>query len=148
MKAVICDIDGTLADLSHRRKYVESTPKDWNSFFKEELVKRDSLIAPIKSVLYSLQKDNRILYVSGRREDLREVTVSWLRKYGLWFYPHVLKMRALNDRRPDTIVKAEILAELQEAGYSPWLAIDDRNSVVAMWREYGLTCLQVAEGDF
>ena len=26
--------------------------------------------------------------------------------------------------------------------------LDDRNSVVAMWRSLGLTCLQVAEGDF
>ena len=26
--------------------------------------------------------------------------------------------------------------------------LDDRNQVVKMWRENGLTCLQVAEGDF
>lgn len=26
--------------------------------------------------------------------------------------------------------------------------LDDRNKVVKMWRELGLTCLQMAEGDF
>jgi hypothetical protein len=28
------------------------------------------------------------------------------------------------------------------------LCLDDRNSVVKLWRDLGLTCLQVAEGDF
>ena len=147
-KAIICDIDGTLADLEHRRKFVETTPKNWDKFFEPERVKQDKLIEPVRSVIQSLQRDNAIIFVSGRREDLRSVTIDWLRKHGLWMHPFILRMRKMDDRRADTLVKQEILAELQEDGWKPWLAVDDRNSVVAMWREQGLTCLQVAEGDF
>lgn len=57
-------------------------------------------------------------------------------------------MRSDGDMRPDVSVKRELLRAIEREGFSPWLTIDDRSSVVSMWREEGLTCLQVAEGDF
>jgi hypothetical protein len=33
-------------------------------------------------------------------------------------------------------------------GYEPIMVFDDRNQVVKMWRERGIVCAQVAEGDF
>ena len=33
-------------------------------------------------------------------------------------------------------------------GFNPTMAFDDRQQVVDMWRERGLTVAQVAEGDF
>ena len=35
MRAVICDIDGTLADVQHRLHHLEGDPKDWDGFFAE-----------------------------------------------------------------------------------------------------------------
>ena len=35
MKAVICDLDGTLCLIDHRRHHVLKTPKDWESFNHE-----------------------------------------------------------------------------------------------------------------
>ena len=32
--------------------------------------------------------------------------------------------------------------------YSASIVLDDRKQVVDMWRSLGLTCLQVADGDF
>ncbi len=58
-----------------------------------------------------------------------------------------LYMRAEGDKRNDTIVKYEILQELVK-GYYIQYVLDDRSRVCQMWRESGLRCLQVAEGNF
>lgn len=150
MKCIIVDIDGTLADCSHRRKFLEVTPKNWEKFSDPEEVKKDRPIAPIITVVNALlsQTGAEIVFASGRTENLRSTTVTWLRKWGLWFFPFKLYMRKDGDYRPDTEVKKEILEQIKAEGFEPWLSIDDRSSVVKMWREEGLTCLQVAEGNF
>jgi hypothetical protein len=35
MKAVIIDIDGTLADTTHRLHHIKSKPPNWDAFFAE-----------------------------------------------------------------------------------------------------------------
>jgi hypothetical protein len=57
-------------------------------------------------------------------------------------------MRRVGDRRPDYIVKAELLDQILRDGFSPSMAFDDRDQVVAMWRERGVPCAQVAPGNF
>src|SRR3546814_7317593 len=53
-------------------------------------------------------------------------------------------MRKDADTRPDHVVKEEILQQIIDDGYQPILAVDDRPSVVAMWRSKGITTLQCA----
>jgi hypothetical protein len=57
-------------------------------------------------------------------------------------------MRKYGDYRKDYVVKREIYEQLIAPDYDILCVLDDRNSVVDMWREIGLTCLQVAPGDF
>ena len=57
-------------------------------------------------------------------------------------------MRQNSDRRPDDVIKAEIYETCIEPYYNVLYVFDDRDRVVKMWREKGLTCLQVAEGNF
>lgn len=59
-----------------------------------------------------------------------------------------LRMRRAGDHRPDDIVKREILDQMRADGWRPVMAFDDRARVVKMWREAGIPCAQVAEGDF
>jgi predicted kinase len=40
-----------------------------------------------------------------------------------------------------------MLDKIREDGYEPFIVIDDRPSVVNMWREAGLICLQTAPGE-
>ncbi|HMP52248.1 MAG TPA: polynucleotide kinase [Candidatus Melainabacteria bacterium] len=145
---VIVDIDGTLADCHHRRRYITRMPKQWNKFFDPDLVSRDKLIQPVARLVDTLASQHLIVYSSGRPERLRETTVDWLSEHDLWFHPFELYMRSDGDMRPDVTVKRELLRVIEREGFSPWLTIDDRSSVVSMWREEGLTCLQVADGDF
>lgn len=145
---VIFDLDGTLADLTHRRHFVTSKPKNWKAFFSS--VEHDTVIEPIAMVARNLALGNNIIICSGRPDDLREVSQEWLRKH-IWGHgpPSApLYMRKAGDLRADDIVKSELLDQILVDGYRPTLAFDDRSRVVKMWRTRGLLCAQVAEGEF
>ena len=176
---VILDIDGTVANLEHRREilrtkcghclgtgfqpdpdYPGNDPecpkcggtgkgkKDWYNFYKQ--ISQDTPIAPIIDLARTLRyAGHRILVVSGRPIswgdlEIGKETVAWLRENGVR-YDHIF-MRNGGDSREDTIVKQEILDKLPKERIA--YVLDDRDSVVKMWREAGLTCLQVAEGNF
>ena len=134
-KAVICDIDGTLAHMKDR------SPYDWSR------VGEDKIDPIIKNLLNTLkEKHIKILFVSGRNEVCRKETNEWLRKNGI---PHApLFMRRENDSRQDSVVKREIFERCIRDLYDIEFVLDDRNQVVDMWRSLGLKCLQVQDGDF
>lgn len=141
---VIFDIDGTLADCTHRRHYVVSHPKNWKAFFAT--VEHDTLIKPVAQLLRALlSSGHKVICCSGRPEDIRNATEQWLYSHGL--FPHRLYMRKTDDYRPDDIIKAELLEDIRADGFNPILAVEDRSRIVKVWRYHGLTCLQCAEGD-
>ena len=94
---------------------------------------------------FSAQFD--ILLVSGRPEEHRATTERWLDQNHIYDV-RGLFMRRTGDYRPDTEVKREIYQNQIAPRYKVRLVLDDRSSVVAMWRSLGLTCWQVAEGNF
>lgn len=143
---VIVDIDGTVADLTHRKHYLESKPKQHDKFYAE--VHKDELIVPIAVVVRAIAARYPIIWVTGRRHETQDATKKWLRNNDLWYYPFELLTRKPDDYRADTLIKREILDEIKANGWVPFLAIDDRASVVSMWRENGITCMQTAPGDF
>lgn len=141
----VFDIDGTVADLSHRLHHIEKQPKDWDAFFAD--CHKDVPIGHVRQLLQDLSKSGaKIVYVSGRSDQVRSETAAWL--LGHLFPAGELYMRTAGDHRPDNIVKAELLDELLDDGFRPIMAFDDRNQVVVMWRQKGVPCAQVAEGDF
>ena len=142
---IIFDIDGTLMDIEHRKKFVEQKPKDWNSF--REMTSEDTPNLDVFAVAIALQKaGNRILVASGRNKSQRAITLKQLMGQGLVFQE--LYLRSDTDYRPDYELKSEMLDKMLEAGYNPTLVFDDRSSVVDMWRSRGLRAVQVAPGDF
>ena len=143
---VIVAIDGTLADCAHRLPHIQKRPKDWDAFFAA--APADPPIAPIVEVVRAMARaGHRIFFCTGRPAEYGAPTQQWLRDVLGW-WPDPLFIRAAGDRRDDQIVKRELLAEIRALGYDPVLAIEDRSRVVKMWREEGLLCAQVAEGDF
>ena len=139
---VIFDLDGTLALTDHRAHFLNREKKDWRAFYAA--CDKDEPCHPIIRTLLALYvtgADCRIW--SGRSEEVLEKTVHWLASHGLGMVP--VKMREEGDHRPDTVLKKEWLDDL---GQKPSLIFEDRASVVAMWRENGIVCAQVAPGDF
>jgi hypothetical protein len=57
-------------------------------------------------------------------------------------------MRPQGSHTPDDVLKKAWLDELQAEGKSVMCVFDDRDKVVKMWRDNGITCMQVNYGDF
>ena len=140
---VIFDIDGTLADVSERIHHVRNKPKNWNAFFQG--MAQDKAIHSVVRLCNILYASGiQIILCSGRSEEHREQTVEWLAQQGVNY--HDLLLRKNNDRRSDTEVKRELLANLDKSKIL--FVVEDRSRVVEMWRSEGLVCLQCAPGEF
>lgn len=153
-KAIIIDIDGTLANCDHRRHFVTGGNKNWKSFLAPENVMKDTVNEWCDSIatMY-LNSYFNIIFITGRPDCLSETTYFWLKNNGWFGYcvadrSEFLFMRPENDRRPDHIVKEEIYLNHIKDKFDVLFVIDDRKSVVDMWRRNGLVCLQCAEGEF
>ena len=88
-------------------------------------------------------RDYKILFVTGRDEKFRKITEEFiLRKVYLSKDVYELYMRPTNDQRDDSCLKKEIFKTEILGNWSIDFAIDDRNSVVEMWRSLGVLTLQ------
>jgi phosphoglycolate phosphatase-like HAD superfamily hydrolase len=147
-RVVLCDVDGTLANNEHRQHFLDVKPKDWKNFKYNAFY--DPPYPDIVWLVRTLHAaGNKILIVTARTEDEREVTTRWLDEVaGIGGLYERMYMREDGDYRDDTIVKAEILETIRKDGYDPTLVLDDRNRVVKMWRDLGITCLHVRDGNF
>jgi predicted kinase len=145
-EAVIIDLDGTLTDVSHRIHHLRGEQKNWKAFF--EGIPGDKVNNAV-AVLYHMivRSGYTVLFVSGRPEDHRIPSEEWLRKYNLDDY-FALFMRPFNDMAPDTEVKGKIYDRYIKPYFNVVFTVDDRDQVVAMWRDKGLVCMQVAEGSY
>lgn len=146
--AIIVDLDGTLALMGDRSPYAG------------EQCAVDSVNEPILKLVMEWwcdynaaisKPDRHVIFCSGRDGKAREATILWLReKCGIYVEDEGvhLFMRAPGDNRNDGIIKEEIYRENIEGNFNVAFVLDDRNRVVDKWRELGLTCLQVAPGNF
>ena len=135
-KAIICDLDGTLALMNGRNPFDASKCDE------------DLLNEPVANTLINYKKlKYSIILLSGREEKFREPTLRFLTKHSIDF--DSLLMRKTSDSRKDAIIKKEIFdAEIRDK-YFVEFVLDDRNQVVDMWRnELQLTCFQVYYGNF
>lgn len=134
--AVMCDIDGTLALTGDRGPY---------DFSRCEL---DLLNEPVRHALDAFRRADGdvIVLLSGRSEEHRPQTESWLRRHQVPY--DELWMRAAGDTRRDDVVKAELFDAHVRHRYAVRVSLDDRDRVVAVWRRMGLPTWQVNYGDF
>lgn len=134
LTAIMVDIDGTLAHMRDR------SPYEWHR------VGEDKVDPVISHILDCYEGMNKIILLSGRDSVCRPETEDWLKDNAIPY--DLLVMRKENDNRKDSIIKWELFQEHIEPNYNVLFVLDDRNQVVKMWREKGLKCLQVADGDF
>ena len=166
----IFDLDDTLADTSRRKHLVPDsktgTREDWRRYYEAcvtDTPKR--VILGLYDLLVGQSREHarsRVQIWTGRSEEVRRQTVDWLRIHthphsreedfsGEWPSVVKLRMRPERDYRPDYAIKREWLGWIipeKDPNSVTVTAFDDRNQSVAMWREAGITCLQVAPGNF
>lgn len=160
--AIMCDLDGTLAIISDRSPY-DASDCD---------VKDKPNWPVIETVLAMHAQGVKIIFMSGRDAKYRPETERFIEKYcrapSNWAFskenderpkdvpvPYELRMRgdlnpdpSKSDMRKDSIIKRELFDAFVAGKYYIKFVLDDRNQVVEGWREMGLTCFQVAPGDF
>ena len=146
-KVVIFDLDGTLADCTHRLPLIQGKDRDYVKFHSACL--KDKPIESMLDLLELLQTEYEIVYCTTRPYSSEKLTREWLNNY-IISYKHSDKilMRDSDDHRKDHIIKPE---NLKKAGLPPdkvLFIVEDRSSVVKALRERGYKVLQVAEGNY
>ena len=131
-KAIIVDVDGTLAHMQGRG------PFEWAR------VREDRCNQTIKNVVNSYQ--GNVIIFSGRDGCCKDDTIAWLKDNNIRF--NEIYMRAEKNIEKDSVIKRRLFDDCIRGRYNIEYVLDDRNQVVEMWRGMGLTCLQVAEGNF
>ena len=147
-KIVIFDLDGTLALIDDRRDLAtkDNGKFDWDVFFNPDNISLDLPNQPVIDMANLLHKQGfRIFILSGRSDVTHQATVDWLNDNGVW-WDHLV-MRPQNQLYlPDNDLKQGWLDTIGKDNVA--MVFDDRQQVVDMWRSNGLTCFQVADGDF
>jgi phosphoserine phosphatase len=148
----IFDLDGTLANVEHRRHILQDTadPQRWNKFYAACV--DDTPVVSVLNTLWLIARslDVEVRIWSGRSEAVREQTEEWLMKYlRMPSVVNTIVMRKVNDYTPDEVLKKTWYLALSDHDRKRLVAVfDDRTKVVEMWREMGVACFQVAQGNF
>lgn len=136
---VVFDLDGTLADISHRVHFVRGTGKpNWDAFFSACVDDMPHLHV-IETFKAHLDAGHKVRVWSARSDVVRRETEDWLLRHGIdpCFLQH---MRAAGDNTPDAVLKRHWLSLEHQ---KPDIVYDDRQRVVDMWRAEGVPCFQV-----
>jgi hypothetical protein len=137
-RAVVWDLDGTLADDRARAHFVEveqGRKRDWQSYF--DAIDEDPPIAASIALLGALRAAGiRIIFLTGRPEYTRPKTDRWLEANGLSGYD-LLVMRPDGERRHAGEFKVDEIIRMRER-YELVCAFEDRIDVADHLRQIGL----------
>lgn len=146
-KIIIFDLDGTIALIDHRRHFVQNGKNEWGKFYAAcvDDLPNQPIIEIYGALSRSLGCENIEIW-SGRSDLTKLDTACWLYANLPVRSTVTLKMRRHGDNTPDDELKERWL--LEKGVENILMVFDDRDKVVNMWRKHGITCLQVAKGDF
>ncbi|MCH9816384.1 MAG: hypothetical protein K0U64_08020 [Actinomycetia bacterium] len=127
------DIDGVLADPTHRLHFLAGRRKNWRGFFSGC---GDDAPLPIGIALVKeLQAEGLgIVYVSGRPERLRATTLEWFARHGLPTAP--MQLRPMGDFQPAPEWKLQVYREIATE-FDVRLVVDDDVRVVKTLTDAG-----------
>lgn len=143
---VVCDLDGTLSDGSHRLHLLPTEnlhlTESWREF--NRAAAGDSPIKSTIAVINGLWVSGfAIVILTGRSDEVRYETCKWLNENGVKFDEII--MRRQEDNRKDTVIKEEALRAIGLGNIV--CAFDDSPNVVKHFRSLGITTYQVTEYD-
>ena len=147
---IIFDLDGTLALIDKRRE-LSRKPNgkiDFKILHNPINIKFDKPNKPVvKMAQLFAEQEFKIVIFSGRSDKTATATVSWLSQNKVPFNKLVMRPHKTMNFIPDDVLKKNMLDKHVDIT-DVFLVVDDRQKVVDMWRDLGLTVFQVAEGNF
>lgn len=143
---LVVDLDGTLSD--HRARHHLALAKQWDAF--NEACDQDGVNDDVWRILSHLNSVCQVLIVTGRPEKYRERTLRWL--LDNFLEVDGLIMKPDDDYSPTAAWKLKALEEIFETKEAVLanvvLVLEDRDSMVEAFRNYGLPCWQVRSGGY
>lgn len=149
-KAIICDIDGTLA----HRALLKQPRIHYRSFYSYKECETDLVDEVVRDALKGFQQMGyQIIFVSGRKKDCRTETLDFLKRAGFAEGDYLIYTRdeekdiheelgvMVDDS--DALVKYRLFNEHIRDKYNVMGVIDDRKRVVALWETLGLRVFNV-----
>lgn len=140
MDAVIADLDGTLCDVSAIQHLVEGEERDFHAFHAAS-ADCPPMAAAVDAVRAAKNRGSGVLIVTSREFIWRDLTLDWLVAHDIPY--DELAMRIVGDYRADHIVKAEMLDDLQQRGWTVSDAWEDRDDIAELWASRGITVHRV-----
>lgn len=130
-KAVICDLDGTLALLNGRNPH------------NQEDCDKDLVNKPVLEILKMMENMcYHIIFITGRSESARNKTCEWLKKIGMQ-EPYEIYMRQDGDKTPSYKYKFNVYKNMIERRYDVKFVLDDKKENLEMFRSLGITSIEV-----
>ena len=145
-KAVIIDIDGTLANIGNSLHILAAEVTDYDEWMRAT-VKSPPNAWCVTLIDAMWAQGYEIVFVTGRNSKYKDATKKWLDR-NINIRNYKLIMRPNEDFRPDDVVKEDLYNNEVKKSYDILFVVDDRKRVVDTWRRLGLTCLQCAEGNY
>ena len=133
----VFDLDGTIADVRHRLRFVTQAPRDWDAFFAA--APEDPPLAEGVALARGSAAECEVVYLTGRPERCRADTEAWLAAQGLPDGP--LHMRRDDDRRPARRTKLEVLRRMAR-GRTVRMLVDDDELVCDEAERAGFTVVR------
>lgn len=136
----VFDLDGVLADDTHRVPFIKQTPKDFKSFY--EAIPLDAPIRPmIELCALAMLSKHQVEFWTNRPEYTRKATEDWLEKHHIGWGNTKLRMRLPDDGGSATDVKRGWLLGCFPCE-RPDIVFEDNPANVKMFRENGILCIQ------
>ena len=141
--AAIVDIDGVLADASHRQWHLDGPRRDWVGFFAA--ASGDTLLAHHAELVRCLDSRMQVVLLTARPFRLHGLTLAWIEEHGLRWDLLALRGPA-QDMTHSVRFKREALAVLRSYGFAPVFALEDDPRIVEMYARESLPCVYVHSG--
>ena len=139
---IIVDIDGTVAEISHRLHFLNQPTRRWEHFFAH-MINDSPRYDVVSKIKQDVKNGATVVFVSARPKRYEKTTVLWLSQLEIPY--RTLIMRNNNDKRPDVEVKTDILNRyFKKRRVSK--VYDDRLRVIRMWESEGLNVVNCNVG--
>jgi ribonucleotide monophosphatase NagD (HAD superfamily) len=143
---VVFDLDGTLADITTRKKAAirPDGSLNYRIFFDPMLVDSDT---PIQANIDRIQNHrdigHEIVILTGRSDRTKEATIAWFKKHGVTY--DRLIMRPESNHQDDAVWKRGVMNTYLDKTKCV-LVYEDRPKVIREWRAMGIAVVDCGDG--
>lgn len=140
--AAVFDIDGVLADATHRQPLIKGARRNWNLFF--EMCGKDALIDEVANMAHHLDPAMQIVLCTARPASVAPETLAWLDRHDVRW--DLLIMREWGDYSFARDFKQATVAELRAYGFELRMAVEDDPRNKSMFDYEGIPCVYIHSG--